>query len=110
MLKAFHFIEDNLISNDFKIIESDMLWHTDSALFYYAMQNDKLPKTIEVLGPPLKIKQHVDLFKKKHKKTKTKNKRIFATENRKFTNAKDLIKNLIKTSNVKINIKNIDII
>jgi len=110
MLKAFHFIEKNLIFNDFKIIESDMLWHSSSALFYYVLNNDKLPKTVEVSGPPLKVKQHVASFKKKHKKIIIKKKRIFAVKKRKFTNAKDLIKNLIKTSNVKDNIKSIKII
>jgi tRNA nucleotidyltransferase (CCA-adding enzyme) len=111
MLKAFHFIEQNLISHGFKIIESDMLWHAKtSSLFYYIMENDKLSKIVEISGPPLKVKYHVDMFRKKHKKTFTKNKKIFATEKRKFTNAKDLVKNLIKISNVKDNLKNIGLI
>ena len=110
MLKAFHFIEKSLIFNSFKIIESDMLWHSSSALFYYAIEEDKLPKTKTLLGPPLKIKRHVLLFKKSHKKTFVKNKRIFAIEKRKFSNARDLIKNIIKTTNVKDNINKIEII
>ncbi|MCH8004418.1 MAG: CCA tRNA nucleotidyltransferase [Nanoarchaeota archaeon] len=111
MLKAFHFIEKNLIFNGFNIIESDMLWHAKtSSLFYYALEKDKLPKTIAIPGPPLKIKRHVLLFKKSHKKTFVKNKRIFAIEKRKFSNARDLIKNIIKTTNVKDNINKIEII
>jgi len=111
MLKAFHFIEKNLIFNGFNIIESDMLWHAKtSSLFYYALKNDELPKTTELQGPPLKIKRHVLLFKKSHKKTFIKNKRIFALEKRKFTNAKDLVKDLIKIHNIKNNINKIEII
>ena len=110
MLKAFHFIEKNLIFKGFKIIESDMLWHSSSALFYYALENDKLPKTIEISGPPLKIKHHVASFKKKHKKTITKKNRIFAVEKRKHANARDLIKYIIKISNVKNNVNNIKLI
>ena len=110
MLKAFHFTEKNLIFNGFNIIESDMLWHSSSALFYYALAKDKLPKTISLPGPPLKIKRHVLLFKKSHKKTFVKNKRIFALEKRKFSTALDLIKNIIKTTNVKDNINKIEII
>jgi len=115
MLKAFHFIEQKLISYGFKITEriteSDMLWHVkDSSLFYYTLEKDKLSKTVEILGPPLKFKKHVSIFKKKHKKTFVKNKRMFAVEKRKFTDAKDLVKNIIKTSNVKSNIKNINLI
>tara|TARA_Y100000310_G_scaffold342247_1_gene444646 strand:+ start:54161 stop:55399 length:1239 start_codon:yes stop_codon:yes gene_type:complete len=110
MLKAFHFIEQKLMAYGFKIKESDMLWHSTSALFYYTLENDKLPKTIEVSGPPLNVKYHADLFKKKHKKTFIKNKKLFAVEKRKFTNAKDLVKDTIKTSNVKDNINKIELI
>ena len=53
------------------------------------------------------MKYHVLLFKKAHKKTFIKNSRIFAIEKRKFTNAGDLIKNIIKTPSVKDNINNI---
>ncbi|MCH8067076.1 MAG: CCA tRNA nucleotidyltransferase [Nanoarchaeota archaeon] len=111
MLKAFHFIEQELISYGFKIIESDMLWHVkDSSLFYYTLENDKLSKMIEVFGPPLKVEKHAAIFKKKHKKTFVKNKRIFAVEKRKFTVAGDLIKNIIKASNVKDNVNSIKLI
>ncbi|HJO01950.1 MAG: CCA tRNA nucleotidyltransferase [Candidatus Woesearchaeota archaeon] len=111
MLKAFHFIEQKLISYSFKIMESDMLWHSkNSSLFYYILENDELTKTMEILGPPLKIKRHADAFKKKHKKTFIKNKKICATEKRKFTNAADLVKNIIKASNVKDNINKIELI
>lgn len=108
MLKAFHFIEKNLIFNSFNIIESDMLWHTSSALFYYILEKDKLPKTKELSGPPLKIKRHVLSFKKSHKKTFVKNKKIFAVEKRKYTNARSLVKDIIKTSNVKDNVNKIE--
>ena len=74
------------------------------------MENDKLTKTMEISGPPLKIKQHVLFFKKAHKKTIIRKNRIFAIEKRKYTNVKDLIKNTIKTSNVKDNIINIKLI
>jgi len=111
MLKAFRFIEQNLVSYGFKVVESDMLWDSrPNSLFYYALENDKLSKTIEISGPPLKIKHHLAFFRKKHKKTVIKKNRIFAVEKRKFTNAKDLMKNLIKISNVKNNLKNIELI
>ncbi len=111
MLKAFHFIEQNLTSYGFKVIESDMLWHSkNNSIFYYVIENDKLPKTIELEGPPLKIKYHVALFKKSHKKTFIKNKRIFAVEKRKFSDSGDLVKTIIKTPNVKDNIRNIQLV
>ena len=48
--------------------------------------------------------------KKKHKKTFVKGKRLFATEKRKFAEAKNLIKGLIKASNVKENVTNIRLV
>tara|TARA_Y100000031_G_C8219707_1_gene385245 strand:- start:313 stop:1554 length:1242 start_codon:yes stop_codon:yes gene_type:complete len=108
MLKAFHFIEGELLANDFEIIESDMLWHEGrDPLFYYAIKESRLSNNIEVLGPPKKITKHAAAFKKKHKKTFVKSNRLFAIEKRKFTNTKSLVKYLIKTSNVKDNISNI---
>jgi len=110
MLKAFHFIEKALSFNDFKVNESDMLWHGKDALFYYALESDKLPKTKEVIGPPVKIRFHVELFKKKHKGAFVKNNRLYAKEKRKYSSAKDLIKDVVKTSNVKNNLKNIGMV
>ncbi len=110
MLKAFHFIEKALIFNDFKVNESDMLWHSKGALFYYALESDKLPKTKEVAGPPIKIRFHAELFRKKHKSAFVKNNRLYARENRRYSRAKDLIKDAIKTSNVKNNLKNIEMV
>ncbi|MDP6548308.1 MAG: CCA tRNA nucleotidyltransferase [Candidatus Woesearchaeota archaeon] len=108
MLKAFHFIEKNLISSEFKVIESDMLWHAKtSSLFYYIVENKNLSKEIKIMGPPIKSKHHAAAFKKIHKKTFVKSKRLFAIEKRKFTEPKGLVKHLIKRSNIKDNINKI---
>ncbi|MBI2523373.1 CCA tRNA nucleotidyltransferase [Candidatus Woesearchaeota archaeon] len=108
MLKAFHFIEQNLIFYGFEVIESDMLWHSKgTSLFYYALESDNLPETKEVAGPPVKIKFHAELFKKKHKNTFVKNNRLYAEEKRKYSDAKALVKAVLKTSNIKNNLKSI---
>jgi|TARA_Y100000310_G_C20664815_1_gene806849 tRNA nucleotidyltransferase (CCA-adding enzyme) len=111
MLKAFHYIENNLIFHKFKIKESDMLWHyKNSSFFYYVLEKDNLSKTIELSGPPLNVKSHVKVFKKKHKDTFIKQKRIFAKEKRKFTSSKSLLKYLIKTPNIKDNVSSIRVL
>ena len=111
MLKAFHYIENELVRHGFKVMESDMLWHSgDGSLFYYALEKDKLSETAELVGPPVKNEKHALAFKKKHKKTFVKGKRLFATEKRKFAEAKNLIKGLIKASNVKENVTNIRLV
>ena len=110
MLKAFHYMENELVRHGFKLMESDMLWHASNSLFYYALQNDKLPEAVEIIGPPVKNEKHALAFKKKHKKTFVKGKRLFAKEKRKFAEAKNLIKELIKTSNVKDNVTDIRLV
>ena len=111
MLKAFHFIEQNLGHYGFKVIESDMLWHgKGSSLFYYALKSSKLEKTIEIQGPPLRMKMHVESFKKKHKKTLVKGNKIFAVGSRQFPDAKLLLKHLFKSDNIKDNAKSIEMV
>src|SRR3989338_10974834 len=53
MLKAFHYMENELAIYGFKIAESDILWHASDSLFYYALENGKLPETLEIIGPPV---------------------------------------------------------
>jgi len=111
MLKAFHFLKTMMNSYGFKVEHSDMLWHSGKdSLFYYVLKNDTLPKKIEVSGPPLKFKENALLFKKKHKKTFVKGKRLFALESREFTKAKDYVKSVIKIANVQDNVVSIKII
>jgi tRNA nucleotidyltransferase (CCA-adding enzyme) len=110
MLKAFHFIEDNLLRSGFDIKESDMLWHSTEGIFYYALKKDHIPEEIEIQGPPVKTRWHAQNFKKKHKKTFVKGGRIMAKANRKFPSAEKLIKELIESPNIKKNIRKIYLI
>ncbi|MEK6949038.1 MAG: hypothetical protein AABX34_02375, partial [Nanoarchaeota archaeon] len=111
MLKSFHFIEQSLIKHGFKAIESDMLWHgKGSSLFYYALKSSKLGKKTEIQGPPVKLKRHVEFFKKKHKQTFVKGNKIFAVGSRPFPDAKLLLKHLFKSDNVKDNVTSIGMI
>jgi tRNA nucleotidyltransferase (CCA-adding enzyme) len=110
MLKAFHFIEESLIRYGFTIKESDMLWHSTDGILYFALQKNKLPTQIELLGPPVKTRWHAQNFKKKHIKTFVKNGRIMAKSTRKFPLAEDLIKDLLISPNIKKNIRKIYLI
>lgn len=111
MLKAFKHIGKKLAENGFGVVKSGLVWgKKNNALFYYALKEVKLSKTVEIPGPPLKIRHHVLLFKKAHKKILIKNKRIFALEKRKFTNAEDLVKNTLKAPNVGSNVNSIKLI
>ena len=68
-----------------------------------------LSKSIEVEGPPMKIKQHAENFRKIHKKNFVKNDKIYAKEERKFTMPETLLKNLDKKQFAKEKSKSIKI-
>ncbi len=110
MLKAFNFIQQKFLDYGFKIIESNMIWNgKSSSLLYYALESKNLSKAIELQGPPLKMKMHVDFFRKKHKKTFMKSNKVYALENRPFADAESFLKNLFKTANIKDNVKKIEL-
>ena len=68
-----------------------------------------MPKTVEIEGPPLNIKHHVDNFKKTHKKTFVRNKKIYAFEHNNFTKPVDLLKSLVKNQFVMERCKSVKI-
>ncbi len=108
LLKIYEFLMNELNKHNFKITKSAWEWDKkNDAIFYFLFDKKELPKAIEIEGPPLKIKQHVENFKKIHKKTFIKNNKIFATERRKFIKPEDLLKNTIKNQFVKERIKSL---
>ncbi len=108
LLKIYEFLKEELQKHSFKILKTDWEWGKKSyAEFYFLFNKNSLPKTVEIEGPPLKIKQHVENFKKTHKKTRVKNGKIFALEQRKFLIPEDLLNNLIKHQFVKERCKSI---
>lgn len=94
LLKKFELINNELIKNDFKV---DSGWHWDKknkAIFYFFSDKEILKREKEREGPPLKAKEHVNNFKKKHKRTFVKNKRIYTIIKRKFLKPEELIRKL----------------
>jgi len=94
IVKVFEFIKRKLEENDFQLKEAGWIWNK-KALMWFTVKA-KLGKTRTVQGPPLKLKSHVKEFKKKYKKTATKNRRIYTIIKRKYTDAEKLIKALQK--------------
>ena len=110
LLKIYEFLNKKLQKHGFKIIKTDWEWDKkNNAIFYFLFDNKPLPKFVEIEGPPIKIKQHVDNFKKMHKKTFAKKNKIYALEQRKFTKPIEMLKNLIKDRFVKERAKSIKI-
>lgn len=102
LLKIYEFLCSEFKKHDFKIVKTDWKWDKkDAGLLFFLFSKNPLPKIVEIEGPPLKIKQHVDNFKKLHKRKFVKNNRIFAYEHRKFLRPEHLLKKLIKDDFVK---------
>lgn len=102
LLKVFEWLRYNLSKNDFKIRDADWTWDKqESARFYFVIDSLPLPNTVILDGPPLKAKNHVEAFKKAHKKTFEKKGKMYAEEQRKYKDAQDLAADVIKEKYVK---------
>ncbi len=103
LLKIYEFLKKGFENHDFQVLKSDWEWDkkNDSIFYFSFRKNKKLPKLVEIEGPPMKIKNHADNFKRMHKKTFVKSGRIFAWEERKFLAPEDLSRQLVKNDFVR---------
>lgn len=108
IMKAHDAILRNLENNDFKVKDSGFVWDKETFI-WFRLKNEKISSDMIVEGPLLKLTNHCLAFKKKHKNTFEKNGRLFAKIKRDYDDAKDLIKNVIKTDEVKEKVKEIKI-
>ena len=99
ILKAFEFLIKESMLYGFKIIKYDWSWDEKNvAKFIFVVDDKKIPKEVTLIGPPLKLKNHVEKFKKAHKKTFVRGSKIMAIEKRKFETFEKYIKNLVKNN------------
>lgn len=110
LLKIYEFLIQGLQKHDFKILKSGWEWDKKSdAVLYFLFGKRPLGKHVEIEGPPLKIRQHADNFKKIHKKTFVRSNKIFALDQREFLVPEGLLKSLIKNQFVKERCKSLKI-
>ena len=77
-------LNHQIIQEGFSIKKSGFIFDKKSIL-WFIFKSNILSSYCEVRGPPIKLKDHVIKFRKKHKKTFMKNSTIYAVEKRKFT-------------------------
>jgi len=107
-LKAFNYIGKNLVLNGFSIYEKGWKWDKKkSSLFWFILKDEILSEYYKRIGPPIKNKENVKAFMKKHRKTFIQNKRICTNVKREFRKPEDLIKTLKKTRYLKEKTKKI---
>jgi len=97
IFKAFQLMRNQLQFHDFDLLDSDWEWdEKGKALLWFILDPNNLTPVAKRIGPPIDVKKNVEEFKIKHKKTFTENNRICTYIKRKYTNAENLIDNLIK--------------
>ncbi len=102
LLKIYDFLTGELKKHDFEILQSEWEWDKkNDAVFYFLLSSKGLSKFIDVKGPSLKINNHIENFKRAHKKTFIRSGRILALEKRKYLIPEDLLKSTIKNNFVK---------
>jgi len=110
LIKVFNLIKGKLIKEEFDIKDLGWFWDKGKKAYFYF----KIPKDLDniqiIEGPPIKMERFAEDFKKKHKNTFVKNNIVYAKEKRKFTKAKDSIKNLLKNEYVKERTKSVKIL
>ena len=109
-MKIYEFFKKEFQNYNFEILLTDWEWDKkNDAIFYFLFYKKSLSKNAEIEGPPLKMKIHVNNFKKVHNKIFTKSGKVFALEQRKFLIPKDLLRNIAKHQFVKERCKSIKI-
>ncbi|MEK6907448.1 MAG: nucleotidyltransferase domain-containing protein [Nanoarchaeota archaeon] len=110
LLKAFNYIKDKLIKEGWKIKEANWKWNND-VLFYYVIEKKKLSKELVHYGPPKKMEEYVEQFKKKWKNHKIlqDNYHVYIKLKRKYTEIKPFVKALLKDKYLKNLVKNIKV-
>ena len=104
LLKAFEFVRDVL--SDFGIKQAGWSWDKKkTGFFWFVLKTPRLQKTFVWEGPPLVIKQHVEKFKKKHKRTFVRKKKIYAYVKRKYLTPEDAVRYALAKRYVRERIK-----
>ncbi len=84
--------------NEFRVLETEIFSDADSCLLF-ELEDFELPKIKVIEGPPVSVEQrHQDRFAQKYKKTKpwVEKGRWYAEAPRKFLNADDFAKEIVK--------------
>lgn len=108
-LKVFEYLNDQLKMFDFRIVGKG--WRFDkkkrSALMWFAFGKEPLEPVFIHEGPPIRIMEHAERFRKKYRTIFEKNKRLHARVKRRFVLPEKLIRHLVESEYVKTRIRNV---
>jgi tRNA nucleotidyltransferase (CCA-adding enzyme) len=110
LLKAFNFLSLKLTTHGFEMLNRGWEYNKRrKAVFWYVVRQERLKADMHWMGPPLKSKEHVATFKKKHKRTFTKNKRIWARVKRKYNTPEALIRGEAREPYIKDKVSSLEL-
>ncbi len=101
--KALEHIETELRINDFTVEKTGWDWEEvqeKPMLVWLQIKEKELSKTKEHIGPPLKLHNDVEAFRKKHKKVYFREEKIYAIVARKYTTPLKLIQDALKKKDI----------
>ena len=106
LLKAFDFLREKL--KGFELVHAGWTWNRgQDALFYMMVKKKELPAAEIRIGPPLKMKEFVEDFKKKNKNTFEEKGRVMAKVKVELPKLKDFVNALLKEEYVRGKVKGI---
>lgn len=108
LLKCFEFLKKELVSNEFKVLESGWEWEKD-AVFWFIVPKEKLSVSYRHFGPPVAEAERLKQFKEAWhaRKVLEKEGRAYVLAKRKFRDAKSLLKSVVKDEYVKERVKGV---
>jgi len=99
MFRLFNKINRQLQLYGFKVVKSGFFLDT-KGVFWFKFKSSKLSKKVKIKGPPAKDEKNLARFKKKHKIVILSRGFVYANGDRKFTNANDLVRALLRKEKV----------
>jgi tRNA nucleotidyltransferase (CCA-adding enzyme) len=106
IMKTHDALKRVLEDHGFEIQKSGWIWDKETFV-WLKLKNEKISAEKIIEGPPLKFDQHAAIFKKKHRHVFEKKGRLYAKEKQDYTDARELLKNIIKTDEIKEKVRSI---
>tara|TARA_Y100000310_G_C20694469_1_gene824533 strand:+ start:2451 stop:3626 length:1176 start_codon:yes stop_codon:yes gene_type:complete len=105
IVKVLNFLNKECNKEGFHIKEEG--WHWNKEAYLYFKTKNTIPKIKTHKGPQTTKKEHLEIFKKKHKQTYISKGRIHTKLERKHTKAESFLKELIKDPYIKQRVRTI---
>ncbi len=104
LLKVFDFLQNSLC--EFSIRKCGWNWKGNApAEFWFLLKKKSLPKKVLVTGPPLRLSEHVASFKKQHKNSFLKGRKVYAYQERNATTPNSVLAFVLKKEYVTSRVK-----